>query len=190
MNFGNLFSKIAPGMCRISTNGIAIKVGSDYKVYDVKSGKLINVSNFVFDPGDDMFFAIPTNKVKRGDIILATNGPATVIEASKNEIKAFDYKSGLIVQIVPERHIFLGNTYFYSKIVSPFASFGKGSLGGNNMLRLMMMNSMLKDGGDMSKMLVYGSMMGNGGFDFGSIFDNMFDSDDESNDEELAEGDE
>ena len=39
---------------------------------NVKTNKLTNCSNFVFSMGDmDCFFLIPTNKVQRGDIIIA-----------------------------------------------------------------------------------------------------------------------
>ena len=66
--FNGMFGKIAPGMCRLSLNGIAIRVGDQYKTYDVNSGVLTNCDDFVFDVGDDMFFAIPTNKVQKKSI--------------------------------------------------------------------------------------------------------------------------
>ena len=67
-----LFGKVASGMCRVSMNGdIAIKTSQGYKTYDVKTGHLLNCDNFAFDIGSDFFFIIPTNKVSKGDIILA-----------------------------------------------------------------------------------------------------------------------
>lgn len=69
--FNNMFGKIQNGMCRLSMDGfIAIKTSSGYKTYDVKTNKLQNCDNFVFDIGSDFFFVIPTNKVTVGDIIL------------------------------------------------------------------------------------------------------------------------
>lgn len=186
MDFNGMFKKIAPGMCRMSLNGVAINVNGEYKTYNVDTGMLTNCSNFVIDVGDDMFFAIPTTHVKRGDIILATNGPATVIDAEENEIKAFDYKRGLIVQIVPERHVFFGNTYFFTKIVSPFTSYTKGKGAGKKMMKMHIMSSMLKDGGDMSKAMVYGAMMGDG-MNFGSMFTDMFDDNEDENEVEVDE---
>lgn len=174
-SFGKMFNKIQPGMCRLSMNGIAIKVNGEYKTYDVESGMLVNCSDFVFDIGDDMFFAIPATSVARGDVIIAANGPACVIEASANEIKAFDYKTGTIVTLVPERYIFFGNTYFYTKIVSPFSNMAKGDNAIEKMMPLMMMSSMTKEGGDMSKMMCMGMMM-NGGFNFNDMFSGMFGS--------------
>lgn len=58
-------------MCRLSMNGgIAVKTNGGYKTYNIKTGKLTNCSNFVFDIGEEFFFIIPTNKVEKGDIIL------------------------------------------------------------------------------------------------------------------------
>lgn len=173
-SFGKMFNKIKPGMCRLSMNGIAINVNGEYKTYDVNSGTLVNCADFVFDIGDDMFFVIPTNSAQRGDILLAASGPVCVIEAKDNEIRAFDYKTGTIINMVPERYVCFGTTYFYSKIVSPFANM---TMGGDmsKIMPFMMMSSMSKDGGDMSKMMCM-SMMINGGFNFGDMFSGMFET--------------
>ena len=40
-------------------------------------------------------------------------------------------------------------------------------------MKMMMMQSLLKDGGEMNKIMAY-SMMMNGGFNFDSMFGNMF----------------
>ena len=188
-SMGNMFGKVAPGMCRISMTGkIAIKTGSGYKSYDVKTGKLTNCDNFAFDIGEDMFFVIPTNKVCKGDIILASGKPRCVIEVGKNEIKAFCYEDGTIETLVPERHIFLGKQYFYGKIISVFGNMMTGSKGMNNVFKYVMMSEMLKggtDGNSMSSMMPMMLMM-NGG----NMFDGMFDLDfeDDDNTEEETEG--
>lgn len=175
-SFGKFFNKIKPGMCRLSMNGIAINVNGEYKTYDVNSGVLMNCDDFVFDVSDDMFFAVPCNKVDKGDIIIASGGPACVIEANKNEIRAFDYKTGTIVSIVPERHIFFGSMYFFSKIFSPFANMAKGDNPMEKMLPFMMFNEMNKSGSDMGKTMGLVMMM-NGGMDFSSMFGGLFDND-------------
>lgn len=182
-SFGKFFSKIQPGMCRLSMNGIAINVNGQYKTYDVNSGILTNCDDFVFDVGDDMFFAIPCNHVVRGDIILTTAGPAAVISVKKNEIKALDYKTGTIVNIVPERHVFFGSSYFYSKIVSPMSNLTNGKNPVENMLPFMMFNEMNKSGSDMSKTLGMAMLMG-GGFNFKNMFGNMFNFSDNGIDED------
>lgn len=171
--FGKFFNKIQPGMCRLSMNGVAINVNGEYKTYDVNSGVLMNCDDFVFDVGDDMFFTIPCNKVVKGDIILANSGPACIIEVKSNEIRAFDYKTGTIVNIVPERHIFFGSSYFYSKIFSPFANMAKGDNPMEKMLPFMMFNEMNKSGSDMGKTMGMAMLMG-GGLDFSSMFSGMF----------------
>ena len=71
--FNGMFGKVASGMCRLSMNGgIAVKTSGGYKTYDLKTNKLTNCSNFVFNVGEEFFFVIPTNKVNPGDIIIAS----------------------------------------------------------------------------------------------------------------------
>lgn len=143
--FNGMFGKIAPGMCRVSMNGkIAIRTSNgSYKTYDISTGTATNCDNFAFDIGEDFFFVIPTNSVKRGDIILADGKPKMVLEVGKNEIKTFCYEDSTISTIVPERHIFMGSTYFYGKIVSMFGnSFGKN--GTKGMMKYMMLSEMMK----------------------------------------------
>lgn len=189
--FNGMFGKIASGMCRLGMNGkIAIKTSNGYKSYDADTGKLTNCNSFVFDIGEDFFFVIPTNSVKRGDIILADGKPRMVLEVGKNEIKTFCYEDSTISTIVPERHMFMGNTYFYGKIVSMFGnSFGKKG-GMQNMMKYMMLSEMMK-GNNTSGMnnIMPMMFMINGGmsdmFDFEDMDINTdFDIDDNNNIEE------
>lgn len=169
--FNGMFGKIAPGMCRLGMNGkVAIKTSNGYKSYDINTGKLTNCNSFVFDIGEDFFFVIPTNSVKRGDIILADGKPRMVLETGKNEIKTFCYEDSTISTIVPERHMFMGNAYFYGKIVSMFGnSFGKKG-GMKSMMKYMMLSEMMKGNGTsgMNNMMPMMFMM-NG--DMGDMFD-------------------
>ena len=174
--FNGMFGKVSPGMCRLSMSGkIAIKTSTGYKTYNVKTGRLTNCSNFAFDIGEDFFFVIPTNKVSVGDIILVNGKPCAVIGIEKNAIKTFSYEDSSIREIVPEHHVFMGNTYFYGKIVSMFGNaFGKKG-GMNNIFKYMMMSEMFKGkSSDMSSMMPMMMMMGGG---IGDMFDGMFDED-------------
>lgn len=162
-SLSKMFCKVKPGMCRLSMNGIAVKTSSGYKTYDTATGQLINCADFVFDVGDEWFFCIPTNQLMKGDIILVNNYPAAVIEVQDNLIKAFKYEDSTIVSIVPEHFMFLGNTYFYSKIVSLFGNMSGGGMNMNSVMSYMMMNEMMKgDDGKSNKMLPFMmmSMMG------------------------------
>ena len=186
-DLNKMFGSIAPGMCRLSPNGIAIKTADGYKAYNVKTGNLVNCSNFVFDIGDDMFFAIPTNKVAKGDIILVSGKPVCVIEAAKNEIKVLSYEDSSIKVIVPHRYMFWGSSYFYSKIVSPYGDTSYGNFSAKKLMPLMMVNEMMKKGNSngISSMLPMAMMM-NGSFeafDFSKMFD-------DSEDEEVIEEEE
>lgn len=174
---GKMFGRVGSGMVRMSMNGdMAIKTSNGYKTYDAESGALVNCDNFVFDIGSEMFFLIPTNKVQKGDIILASGKPHCVIGAEKNRIEALRYEDGSIVNIVPERHVFCGHTYFYGKIVSMFGNMkGKGM---NSMMKYMMMSEMMKGKSDaMSNMLPMMFLMGNSGSNMDNMFENMFDLD-------------
>ena len=180
--FNGMFGKIAPGMCRLSMNGgIAVKTENGYKTYNTKTGKLTNCSSFVFDIGEDFFFVIPTNKVEHGDIILVNGKPKCVIESNGKTITVINYEDSTVDTILPERHVFMGNTYFYGKIVSMFGNnIMKGKKGTNKIFQYMMMSEMMKGGmagtgnGNMSAMLPF--MMMSGG-NMGDMFDGMFDFD-------------
>ena len=172
--FGKLFGKVAPGQVRLSMNGdMAIKTSNGYKTYNVEDGSLTNCDNFVFDIGSEFFFIIPTNKVEKGDVILASGKPHCVIKTEDNRIEALRYEDGSIVNIVPERNVFFGKTYFYGKIVSMFGSMkGKGM---DSMMKYMVMSEMMKGGNsnNMASMLPMMMFMQNGGIDkmFGDMFD-------------------
>lgn len=164
-SFNKMFRKVPAGWCRLSlTGGIAVKTSNGYKTYDVATGNLVNCSDFVLDVGDEMFFCIPTNTLFKGDIILVNNKPAAVIKVENNQITAFRYEDSTIVTIVPEHLVFLGNTYFYSKIVSMFGGADGTSVDPKNIMQIMMMSEMLKGSGSGdNKMMAFMamSMMGN-----------------------------
>lgn len=179
-----MFGKIEPGMCRLTMNGgIAVKTANGYRSYNVKTGRLTNCENFVFNIGEEFFFLIPTNKVAKGDIILASGKPKCVIEVNKGKITVVSYEDSTIETIIPERHMFMGNTYFYGKIVSMFGGdILKGKGGTKNIMKYMMLSEMMKggNGGSMSNMLPL-MMMGGGMSD---MFGDLLDSDDDDTDEE------
>lgn len=188
-----MFGKVAPGMCRLSMNGgIAVKTSNGYKTYNMKTGRLTNCDSFVFNIGEEFFFVIPTNKAEPGDILLVAGKPKCVIEAEKNKLTVINYEDSTVETILPERHVFMGNTYFYGKIVSMFGGdLIKGKKGTNKIMQYMMMSEMMKgNSGDsvnvMNTMLPLMMMGGN----MGSIFDGMFDFDDNEEDKEVEESEE
>lgn len=151
----------------------------------------------MFDIGEEFFFVIPTNKVEKGDIILVNNKPKCVIEYDKTKITVINYEDSTVETILPERHVFMGNTYFYGKIVSMFGSdILKGKKGTNNIFKYMMLSQMMKgennssgmlngNSGGMSAMLPFMMMGGN----MGEMFDGMFDFDTD-NDADVEEEEE
>lgn len=194
-NFMNgMFGKIAPGMCRLSmSGGIAVKTGGGYKSYNVKTGRLTNCNNFVFDIGEEFFFLIPTNKVEVGDIILISGKPKCVIGVEKNKLTVINYEDSTIDTVLPERHVFMGNTYFYGKIVSMFGNgFMKGKKGMNKMMSYMMMSEMMKGGSSSmsgnNSMFPMMMLMNGGGMP--NMFEDMFDMDESADDVDDADDNE
>lgn len=178
-----MFGKIAPGMCRLSMNGgIAVSTANGYKSYNLKTRRLTNCTNFVFDIGEDFFFVIPTNKVEPGDIILVNGKPRCVVSAEKETITVINYEDSTVDTILPERHVFMGNTYFYGKIVSMFGDNFTGKKHGmNKMMSYMMMSEMMKGSGGTAggnAMLPMMMLMGGGS----NPFDDMFSFDDDIED--------
>lgn len=190
-----MFGKVAAGMCRLSMSGnVAVKTSNGYKSYNVKTGRLTNCDNFVFNIGEEFFFVIPTNKVEVGDIIIVAGKPKCVIEAEKNKITVINYEDSTIDTILPERHVFMGNTYFYGKIVSMFGTdIVKGKKGSNKIMQYMMMSEMMKgntDGTNANNANAFLPFMLMGGGGMSNMFDGMFDFEETDDEEEVTESEE
>lgn len=205
--FKGMFGKIEKGLCALSMNGgIAIKTTNGYKTYNIAKKRLTNVTNFCME-ASDLFFVLPTSKVQTGDVILVQGKPKCVLSVNDEDksIKCIDYETSEIREIVPERHVFLGSTFWYGKIVSLFGNAGlkgKGLMG--KLIQLMVMKSMMggnNNGGNdmfggMGQMLMMQQMFGggNGGLDFTNMFNLDFDSDaswaSDDDDDDTGEDDE
>ena len=183
--FHGMFGKIDKGLCAMSmSGGIAIKTSNGYKTYNIAKKRLTNVTNLCFD-ASDLFFVMPTSKVQIGDVILVAGKPKCVIGINDESIKCIDYENSEIREIVPERHVFMGSTYFYGKIVSLFGGAGlkgKGLMG--KLLQLMVMKNLMGGSGSSDSMGGLGQMMmmqqlvgGMGGAGTGVDFANMFNLD-------------
>ena len=179
--FGGAFGNVAPGMCRLTMNGlIGIKTPSGYKAYNPKTKNLVNCAMFVVDIADDMFMVMPTTKLKEGDITLINNKPVYVLDASNPErIEALAYEDSTIKTIVPERHLLMGKK-FYGKIVSMLGNM-TGGLGGGNiwskMFKLKMMSNMFGSNASSSASNNFMMMAMMGGL--GNNLTNMFNFDGE-----------
>ena len=186
--FNGMFGKIAPGMCRLSmSGGIAVKTTTGYKSYNVKNGRRTNCDSFVFDIGEEFFFVIPTNKVEVGDIILVSGKPKCVVKSDKDTITVINYEDSTVETIIPERHVFMGNTYFYGKIVSMFGNnFMKGKKGMDKMMSYMVMSEMMKGSNTSSNGMgsMLPMMMLMNGNNVSDMFSDMFDFDINTSDDE------
>lgn len=180
-SFKGMFGKVDAGMCRLSMNGhIAVKTSNGYKSYNMKEGRLVNCANFVFPMGDEMFFIIPTNKVEAGDIIIVAGFPKCVLKKDAGTITVINYEDSTVETILPERHIFMGEAYFYGKVVSMFGEdiIGGGKKSMNKIMKFMMMSEMMKGlGGNsqnnaMANIMPYMMMSGES---MGDLFSGIFD---------------
>ena len=190
--FKGMFGKVDNGMCRLSMNGnIAVKTSNGYKSYNIKEGRLVNCANFVFPMGDEMFFIIPTNKVEAGDIIIVAGLPKCVLKKDSGTITVINYEDSTVETILPERHIFMGETYFYGKVVSMFGEdiIGGGKKSMNKIMKFMMMSEMMKGFGGNSQNNAMANMMPlmmMSGGNMGDLFSGIFDFGD--NEEEHTDG--
>lgn len=192
--FNGMFKPVARGYCRMGMNGkVAIRTSSGYKTFDLKKMKLTNCDSFAFDM-DGAFWVVPTFKVERGDIILVNGKPRCVIEVGATSIKTFSYEDSTIDEVIPEHHVFMGKTYCYGKIFSPFMNMGKDDGSAmSSMMNMMMMSQMFNNGNSNNTMNGFNPMMfmlmNNGGENpFMNMFDGAFNfgasADEDSKEEE------
>lgn len=192
-DFGNMFNgmfrPVARGMCKLGADGkVAIKTATGYKTFDIAKQKLLNCDNFAFDM-DGMFWIVPTFKVECGDIILVNGKPRCVIGVGKT-IKTFSYENSTIDEVVPENHVFMGKTYCYGKIFSPFMNMAKGDGAMSNLMNMVMMSQMF-NGGNTTGNNGFNPMMfmfmNNGANPFGDMFEGAFNFGNEETEEETKE---
>ncbi len=181
----NICGKVAPGLCRLSVNGqTAVRTADGYRCYDFRKKRLMNCDSFVLDAGDDFFFVMPTRKVKPGDIILAGGKPRCVLSSDGDTLTVISYETATVEQILPERHLFMGNVCFFGKIVSLFGRGGSGGISTGRMMKYMLLSGLTKgrDGEAMSPMMAMALMSGKDGFP-----DGLFDIEDDEEEEEDAD---
>lgn len=176
--FNGMFKPVAPGYCKLGMNGkIAIKTSSGYKTFDIKKRTLVNCNSFAFDI-DGAFWVVPTFKVEEGDIILVNGKPRCVIEVNEGSIKTFSYEDSTIDEVVPERHVFMGKTYCYGKIFSPFINMAKDDgKGMSSMMNMIMMGQMFNNdnnGSNNFNPMMFMFMNNNSDNPFMNMFDGAF----------------
>ncbi len=161
--------KVAPGLCRLSMDGgIAVKTRSGYRTYDPERKRLTNCDSFVLDIGEDFFFVMPANHVKTGDIILAGGKPRCVTEVGDGTLTVINFEDATVETLLPEHHLFMGNTYLYGRIVSLLGRNGvKGRKGPGRLMKYMILSGMMKGREDgVSGLLPMMLLGGKGSFDF------------------------
>lgn len=185
--FNGMFAPVARGYCKMGLNGkIAIRTSSGYKTFDLKKMKLTNCDKFAFDM-DGAFWIVPTFKVECGDIIMVNGKPRCVIEVGPKSIKTFSYENSTIDEVIPEHHVFMGKTYCYGKIFSPFMNMEKSDGVMSNMMNMMMMSQMFNgnNNGNGFNPMMFMMMNNNGSNPFADMFEGAFNfGEDNTEDEE------
>ena len=179
--------KVAPGLCRLCMNGgIAVKTAAGYRSWDPEKKRLINCDGFAVDVGEDSFFVLPTNRVRPGDIILSGGKPMCVLSDDGDTISAIHFESATVETLVPERHMFMGNTYLYGRIVSLFGRSGiRGKKGAGRLMKYMMLSGMMQGKENGFKSLLPLMMLGGRA----DLMDDMFEEfGEEDGDDEKEEG--
>lgn len=200
VDFGNdmfhgMFAQVGPGCCKIGMNGkVAIKTSTGYKTFDTKTNRLTNCNNFAFN-ADGAFWILPAFKVEKGDIIFVNKKPCHVIEVGDNSIKAFSYEDSTVNEVVPERHVFMGKTYCYGKLFSPFMNMSKKDGTMNDFMKMVMMSKMFSgstnssnDFMGMNPMMLM--MMGGNNNFLEGMFDGAFDFGTSTEEEVVEESEE
>ena len=124
---------------------------------------------------DGAFWVVPTFKVEIGDIVLVNGKPRCVIEVGSNSIKTFSYEDSTIDEVIPEHHVFMGKTYCYGKIFSPFMNMSKSDGAMDSMMKMMMMSQMFGGSDTNSGMNPMMFMMMGKDNPFEDMFDGAFD---------------
>ncbi len=167
--FSNMLGTLEPDMVRITFNGnVAVKTDKGYKTYDVAKKKAVNMDSLVM-PDMAAFLLLPSTKVSSGDIIMRDGAFYSIISVDNttNELVGYNYESGKKETLVRETHCFLGNTYFYSKLVSPILSFfgskpkpedkkeegSKDSEASEDTMSMLLPLAMMSQNGDMNSIL-------------------------------------
>ena len=186
--FEGICGKVAPGLCRLSMGGgIAVKTRAGYRTYDPAARRLINCDSFVLDVGEDYFFVLPTNRVRPGDIILAGGKPRCVTQVNGDTLTAINFEDATVETLLPEHHLFMGNTYLYGKIVSLLGKNGvSGHKGAGRMMKYMMLSGLLRGKeGNLSGILPL--MLLGGKTDF---MDELFETEEEDDGADKKDGNE
>lgn len=110
--------------------------------------------------------------------------------ADKKIITVIDYENSEERKVIPERHVFMGSTYFYGKVISMFGNAFKGGKGLGNVMKMMMFSQMMGGAGagggmmgNMGQLMAMSMFMGGGSNPFEGMFDFSLDApiDDDEN---------
>ena len=172
----NLFSPINNALIRLTTEGVAVKTNNGYKVYNHKNGTVTNCSDFVIDAGVNLFFYAPCNKVEVGDIVLTGNSLVTIVSVNEetHRIEAFKYEDSSVITLVPEKFMFMGEGYLFTKVVSVLGDIKEG-INTKKVMNLMLIGNMFKNEGNnnfLNQMMMFNMM---NKCNFGDIFSGLFD---------------
>lgn len=182
----NMFRPVPGDLIRLTTEGVAVKTNNGYKVYNHETGVVTNCSDFVLDTNMSLFFYVPANSVSVGDIVLFSGKLVTITNVNVNDsnrIEAFRYEDSTLTTLIPEKFMFLGDTYMFTKVMSIFGDV-KDGIDTSKIMSMMLLNNIFNQNNSgnsnnnnnnnnfMSNLMTMGMVKN---IDFKSLFSGLFD---------------
>lgn len=179
----NMFRSVPGDLIRLTTEGVAVKTNNGYKVYNHETGVVTNCSDFVLDTNMSLFFYVPANSVSVGDIVLFSGKLVTITSVNVNDsnrIEAFRYEDSTLTTLIPEKFMFLGDTYMFTKVMSIFGDV-KNGIDTSKIMSMMLLNNIFNQNNSnnsnnnnnfMSNLMMMGMVKN---IDFKSLFSGLFD---------------
>lgn len=122
--------------------GVAVKSNGTWRIYDAENHKIKDVGNIKL--GNFPVFLVPATSVSDGDLIKKDGEYYYVDSVDETGIKTISAASGKVEASVAVDNLFGIN--IYTKVVATGKDFLVGESGKINIKKLLLLNSMMKDG--------------------------------------------
>lgn len=122
--------------------GVAVKSNGTWRIYDAENHKIKDVGNI--NLGNFPVFLVPATSVSDGDLIKKDGEYYYVDSVDETGIKTISAASGKVEASVAVDNLFGIN--IYTKVVAIGKDFLVGESGKINIKKLLLLNSMMKDG--------------------------------------------
>ncbi len=122
---GVKLGKDTSGNFKLSLAGVAVRPRADAKFVAFEGDHVVEVDDVTFDGGESYIYRIPAEKVEKGDLIIRSENPFSVLfvtEVRKNgsqmEIVGLDPDNEGVIWGGPTTNVLAPNLRFFVKVVS------------------------------------------------------------------------